>query len=179
MQLLAASYYNGNIILWDTLLKEFRKFYFDQETGVYAMTYDSQKNYLITAGFNHDIYIYDPYIDNNSIYKLTGHNWSLNSIIAIEKESEIISLDILGNIKIWDSLNFLNFQTINLNETLEVKKTPVDSLKNKKLSSNLKMLYISKIKKILVYGNKNIIFETDKAQNPNLADDQIILACFL
>ena len=178
LQLLAASYYNGNIILWDTLLKEFRKFYFDQETGVYAMTYNSQKNYLITAGFNHDIYIYDPYIDNNSIYKLTGHNWSLNSIIAIEKESEIISLDILGNIKIWDSLNFLNFQTINLNETLEVKKTPVDSLKNKKLSSNLKMLYISKIKKILVYGNKNIIFETDKAQNPNLADDQIILACF-
>ena len=178
LQLLAASYYNGNIILWDTLLKEFRKFYFDQETGVYAMTYDSQKNYLITAGFNHDIYIYDPYIDNNSIYKLTGHNWSLNSIISIEKESEIISLDILGNIKIWDSLNFLNFQTINLNETLEVKKTPVDSLKNKKLSSNLKMLYISKIKKILVYGNKNIIFETDKAQNPNLADDQIILACF-
>ena len=65
LQLLAASYYNGNIILWDTLLKEFRKFYFDQETGVYAMTYDSQKNYLITAGFNHDIYIYDPYIDNN------------------------------------------------------------------------------------------------------------------
>ena len=178
LQLLAASYYNGNIILWDTLLKEFRKFYFDQETGVYAMTYDSQKNYLITAGFNHDIYIYDPYIDNNSIYKLTGHNWSLNSIISIEKESEIISLDILGNIKIWDSLNFLNFQTINLNETLEIKKTQADSLKNKKLSSNLKMLYISKIKKILVYGNKNIIFETDKAQNPNLADDQIILACF-
>ena len=177
LQLLAASYYNGNIILWDTLLKEFRKFYFDQETGVYAMTYDSQKNYLITAGFNHDIYIYDPYIDNNSIYKLIGHNWSLNSIVSIEKESEIISLDILGNIKVWDSLNFLNFQTINLNETLEVKKNS-DSLKNRKLSSNLKMLYISKIKKILVYGNKNIIFETDKAQNPNLADDQIILACF-
>ena len=178
LQLLAASYMNGNVVLWDTLLKEFRKFYFDQDTGVYAMTYDSQKNYLITAGFNHDIYIYDPYIDNTSIYKLSGHNWSLNSIISIEKESEIISLDILGNIKVWDSLNFLNFQTINLNETIEVKKSPADNIKNKKLSSNLKMLYISKIKKIFVYGNKNMIFETDKAQNPNLADDQIILACY-
>ena len=177
LQLLAASYYNGNIILWDTLLKEFRKFYFDQETGVYSMTYDSQKNYLITAGFNHDIYIYDPYIDNNCIYKLSGHNWSLNSIISIEKESEIISLDILGNIKIWDSLFLLNFQTINLNETIETKK-PSESFKNKKLSSNLKILYLSKIKKILVYGNKNVIFETDKSLNPNLADDQIILACF-
>ena len=141
------------------------------------MTYDSQKNYLITAGFNHDIYIYDPYIDNNCIYKLTGHNWSLNSIISIEKESEIISLDILGNIKIWDSLYLLNFQTINLNETIEMKKNS-DNFKNKKLSSNLKILYLSKIKKILVYGNKNVIFETDKSQNPNLADDQIILACF-
>ena len=177
LQLLAASYYNGNIILWDTLLKEFRKFYFDQETGVYFMTYDSQKNYLITAGFNHDIYIYDPYIDNNSIYKLTGHNWSLNSIASIEKESEIISLDILGNIKIWDSNYFINFQTINLNETLDTKKNS-DNFKNKKFSSNTKLLYLSKIKKILVYGNKNIIFETDKAQNPNLADDQITLACF-
>ena len=29
LQLLAASYYNGNIILWDTLLREFRKFYFE------------------------------------------------------------------------------------------------------------------------------------------------------
>ena len=178
LQLLAASYYNGNIILWDTLLKEFRKFYFDQETGVYSMTYDSQKNYLITAGFNHDIYIYDPYIDNNSIYKLTGHNWSLSSIISIEKESEIISLDILGNIKIWDSLYLLNFQTINLNETLDTNKKTSDNFKNKKFSSNLKILYLSKIKKILVYGSKNVIFETDKAQNPNLADDQIILACF-
>ena len=181
LQLLAASYYNGNIILWDTLLKEFRKFYFDQETGVYAMTYDSQKNYLITAGFNHDIYIYDPYIDNTSIYKLTGHNSSLNSIISIEKESEIISLDILGNIKIWDSLNLLNFQTINLNETFDTKK-PSDNLKSKKIStklkSSMKIIYLSKIKKILVYGYKNIIFETDKALNPNLADDQIILACF-
>ena len=181
LQLLAASYYNGNIILWDTLLKEFRKFYFDQETGVYAMTYDSQKNYLITAGFNHDIYIYDPYIDNASIYKLTGHNSSLNSIISIEKESEIISLDILGNIKIWDSLNLLNFQTINLNETIDTKK-PSDNLKTKKTSTKLrthkKIIYLNKIKKILVYGNKNIIFETDKAMNPNLADDQIILACF-
>ena len=177
LQLLAASYYNGNIILWDTLLKEFRKFYFDQETGVYSMTYDSQKNYLITAGFNHDIYIYDPYIDNTSIYKLTGHNWSLSSIVSIEKESEIISLDILGNIKIWDSLYLLNFQTINLNETLDTKKNN-DNFKNKKFNSNMKILYLSKIKKIFVYGNKNIIFETDKAQNPNLADDQITLACF-
>ena len=178
LQLLAASYYNGNIILWDPLLKDFRKYYFDQETGVYSMSYDISKNLLITAGFNHDIFIYDPYIDNSAIYKLSGHNWSLSSIVANEKDSEILSLDILGNIKIWDSQNFLCFQTINLNETMEMKKGPNDNLKKKKLSSNLKMIYLSKIKKFLIYGSKLIIFETDKAQNPDLADDQIILACY-
>ena len=48
----------------------------------------------------------------------------------------------------------------------------------KKISSNLKMLYIQKIKKFFVYGKKNVIFETDKAQNPDLADDQLILGCY-
>ena len=42
----------------------------------------------------------------------------------------------------------------------------------------MKIIYLSKIKKILVYGYKNIIFETDKALNPNLADDQLILGCY-
>ena len=178
LQLLAASYYNGHIILWDPLLKDFRKYYFDQETGVYSMSYDSSKNLLITAGFNHDIFIYDPYIDNSSIYKLTGHNWSINSIVANEKDAEIISMDILGNIKIWDSQNFLNFQTINLNETIEVKKSPNENLKTQKLSSNLKMIYMQKIKKILIFGSKLMLFETDRSLNPDLADDQIILACY-
>ena len=180
LQLLAASYYNGNIILWDPLLKDFRKFYFDQDTGVYSMSYDSIKNLLITAGFAHDIYIYDPYIDNSCIYKLTGHSSSLNTIISNEKESEILSLDILGSIKIWDSQNFLCFQNINLNETMELKQNDPhnNNRGKKKISSNLKMLYIQKIKKFFVYGKKNVIFETDKAQNPDLADDQLILACF-
>ena len=178
LQLLAASYFNGHIILWDPLLKDFRKYYFDQETGVYSMTYDQTKNLLITAGFNHDIFIYDPYIDNASIYKLTGHNWSINSIVANEKDSEIISMDILGNIKIWDSNNFLNFQTINLNETVEIKKNANENLKTQKLSSNLKMIYMTKIKKILIYGSKLMLFETDRSVNPDLADDQIILSCY-
>ena len=178
LQLLAASYLNGHIILWDPLLKDFRKFYFDQETGVYYMSYDSIKNILITGGFDHDIFIYDPYIDNSAIYKLKGHNWSISGITSNEKEAEIISIDILGTIKVWDAQTFLNFQTLNLNESTIDAKKPNDGGKRQKLSSNIKMLYMPKIKKVLIYGNKLMVYETDRAQNPDLADDQIILACY-
>ena len=85
LQLLAASYYNGYIILWDTLLKEYRKCYFDQTTGIYSLAYDSFCNLLFASGFNHDIYVYDPYIDCSSVYKLTGHTCSINTIEVNEK----------------------------------------------------------------------------------------------
>ena len=41
---------------------------------------------------------------------------SINSIDTNEKESELISLDILGNIKIWDITELINSQTLKINE---------------------------------------------------------------
>ena len=179
LQLLAASYYSGYIVLWDTLLKDYRKCYCDQSTGIYSMAFDSNKNLLFTCGFDHDIYVYDPYIDSNCIYKLTGHPWSINSIDVNEKESEMFSLDILGNIKVWDTQLLLNFQTIKLNEEYEdnAKKT-MENSKNKKLASNIRMLYIKKYKKIFIYGTKLLAFETDRTNCPDLADDQVICSCY-
>ena len=181
LQLLAASYYSGYVVLWDTLLKDYRKYYCDQQTGIYSMAFDSVKNLLFTCGFDHDIYVYDPYIEGSCVYKLTGHSWSINSIDVNEKESEMLSLDILGNIKIWDSQLLINFQTIKLNEEFEdnaKKNHNLENSKNKKLSSNLRMLYIKKYKKILIYGSKLLFFETDRTNCPELADDQVICSCF-
>ena len=180
LQLLAAGYYNGNIILWDTMLKDYRKYYIDQDTCIYQIVYEQNKNLIFTCGFDHDIFIYDPYIDSNAIYKLIGHNISINSIAINPIDDELISLDIVGNIKIWDINNFYNFQSINVNESYHNRKLQQDinNLKKKKISSNLKMIFLTKSKKILTYGDKNIIFEADSAQNPDLVDDQLILGCY-
>ena len=180
LQLLAASYYSGYIILWDTLLRDYRKCYCDQSTGVYAMAFDANKNLLFTCGFDHNIYVYDPYIDGTAVYKLTGHSWSINSIDVNEKESELISLDILGNIKVWDTQAFISFQNIKLNEECvdnNMKKN-MECSKNRKLTSNIKMLYVRKYKKIFIYGTKLISFETNITNYPELADDQVICACY-
>ena len=46
MQMIAAGYYNGSVILWDTMLREHRKFYTDQKTGIYQIEYDISKNLI-------------------------------------------------------------------------------------------------------------------------------------
>ena len=73
-----------------------------------------------------------------------------------------------------------------LNEEIEDKETKKtvhnahteNNTKKKKLSSNLKMVYLRKLKKIFIYGNKNIFFETDLSNFPDLADDQVICSCY-
>ena len=55
MQLLAAGYYNGNVILWDTLLHEYRKFYTDQNTGIYQIEY----NIILLFSFNNIIFLFN------------------------------------------------------------------------------------------------------------------------
>ncbi len=185
LQLLAAGYYNGTIILWDPMLKDYRKYYIDQNTGIYQLLFNDKINLLFSCGFDHSIFIYDPYIDCNAIYKLEGHNWSINSI-ALNLD-ELISIDILGIIKIWDLNTFKCFQTINLIENFIDKKSNnlqkqdekfFENNRKKKISSNLKMIYLNKVKKIMTYGDKLMFFEGDLNKNPNLTDDNLIIGCF-
>ena len=42
----------------------------------------------------------------------------------------------------------------------------------KKISSNLKMIFLTKIKKIVTYGDKLMVLESDTSLNPNLAYNQ-------
>ena len=179
MQILAAGYYNGNLLLWDTILREHRKFYTDQKTGIYQIDYNINKNLIFTCGFDHDIYIYDPYVDGRCVQKLTGHNYSINSIACINSENEFVSIDIYGNIKIWDLINNYNYQTINLNETLNLIKIQNNQSQiKKKISSNQKMIFLSKAKKILTFGEKLMMFGMVKDKLTDLCDNQLVLGCF-
>ena len=179
MQFLAAAYYNGILILWDTILKEHRKFYTDQRTGIYQIEYNSSKNLIYTCGFDHDIYIYDPYVDSRCIHKLKGHNYSINSIACINSDNDFISIDIYGNIKIWDLSNYYNYQSISLNETLNLMKYKSNfNQTKKKISSNQKMIYLPKVKKILTFGEKLMMFGMVATKLSDLCDTQIVLGSF-
>ena len=182
LRLLCSSYYNGRIILWDIATKKPKKIFNEQKTGIYQFVYDPYKNYLYTCGFDHNIYVYDPYNEDSSIYQLKGHNSSVKSLSLNLENNELISIDINGNLKIWDSTIFLNFQTLNIYNSLiaeqgHSKKQAEQLVNKKKIMSNIHVLSLSNIKKIIVYGDKFLIYEKGKTKNPNLCDDNLILGC--
>ena len=49
---------------------------------------------IYILGELYDIFIYDPYIDDEDIYSLKGHNSSVNSIALIPENNELISINI-------------------------------------------------------------------------------------
>ena len=182
LRLLCSSYYNGKIILWDVATKKPKKIFNEQKTGIYHFVYDPYKNYLYTCGFDHNIYVYDPYNEDSSIYQLKGHNSSVKSLSLNLENNELISIDINGNLKIWDTTIFMNFQTLNIYNSLiaeqgHSKKQAEQLVNKKKIMSNIHVLSLSNIKKILVYGDKFLIYEKGKTKNPDLCDDNLILGC--
>ena len=174
MQMMAAGYYNGCVLIWDLMLRDYRKFYDDQKTGIYQIAYDEIKKLIFTCGFTHDIHIYDPYIDGMSINKLIGHNYGVNSIACNENIDEAVSIDINGIIKVWDLNNFYNYQTINLNETTNKEEYNT----NKKLSSNQRMILLTKENKIFTYGERVMLYTKESNSLPDLCDNQTVLGCF-
>ena len=185
LKLLCSAHYNGLIILWDLIYNKPKRIFNDQKTGIYQIIYNYDMNHLYTCGFEHDIFVYDPYIENEAIYKLKGHKSSINSIALIKKNNELISIDISGIIKIWDVTNFFNFQTININDATLLKANNVNEreelynkIYKKKISANLHIQTFPDLSKFLIYGKKFILFEKGNSVNPDLCDDYKIIGCF-
>ena len=184
LRLLCSSFLNGQIILWDADTKRPMKVFTDQNTAIYNMVYDPKKNQIFTCGFEHEIFIYEPYNNDNATYKLKGHNSSINSLIINPELNELISIDVLGIIKLWDTNTYVNFQTINTNDMLlltqnKIKhKNEINNLTNKKkLYSNNYLLCYNNPQKILVYGSKSLIFEKGREKNPFLTEDNQLISC--
>ena len=92
--------------------------------------------------------------DDTYIYKLEGHNSSVNTIALNEYENELITLDIMANIKIWNNNNHYNFQSLNTSDNIlyernHVKKGDEHQFKIK-ISSTLQLLSIPEMRKILI-----------------------------
>ena len=162
LRLLCSSYHNGKLILWDVATRRPKKIIDEQKTSIYQFVFDPIKNYLYTCGFDHNIYVYDPYNEESSIYQLKGHNSSIKSLSLNLETNELISIDINGNLKVWDTLYFINFQTLNIYNSLiseqnQQKKQSEQFMNKNKIMSNINVLFLSNLKKNIVYGDKFLI----------------------
>ena len=182
LRLLCSAYYTGKIVLWDTDAKKPKKMFLDQTTGIYNIEFDERKNLIYTSGFDHEIHVYAPYNQNDCVYKLKGHNSSIKSMSLNHEENELITIDIMGNMKVWDLNTSINFQTININDSVLIEQNHLKKLMeqntfnvNKNKTSNLHLICLPNVNKILIYGEKFLIFEKAKTKNSNLSDDNLIL----
>ena len=180
LKILCASYYTGQIVLWDITTKKPKKFFSDQKTIINQVIYNPTTNRIYTCGFEHEIHVYDPYNGEKAMKKLLGHNASISSISFNKETNEMTSIDIQGNMKLWDTNNYYNFQSINVKEILNLENNKIQkrSKRNNLLNSSFNIEMISNTKQIILYNRHNIIlFEKGKMVNPELCDDNIIIGC--
>ena len=48
MQMIAAGYLNGCVLIWDLMLRDYRKFYTDQKMAIYQIAFDEIKKLIFT-----------------------------------------------------------------------------------------------------------------------------------
>jgi len=69
--------------------------------GVVSLTFNSEHILLFSGGFDHDICVWNPYIDT-PVYKVQAHNAPIVTLQAIDLTLLLISCDSDGMIKVWD-----------------------------------------------------------------------------
>ena len=180
LKILCAAYYTGQIVLWDIISKKPKKIFSDQKTIINQVIYNPITNRIFTCGFEHEIHVYDPYNGEKAMKKLLGHNASISSISFNKETNELTSIDIQGNMKLWDTNNYYNFQSINVKEILNLENSKLQkrNKRNNIINSSFNIEMISNTKQIVLYNKHNIIlFEKGKMANPELCDDNIIIGC--
>ena len=150
------------VILWDMISGSPRRFYNAHKMGVLSLAFNEEYRLLFTAGFDHDIYVWNPYIDTVA-FTIEGHNSSLLALEVIPGTPQIVSADLEGWVKVWDIRNLSCVQSFNLGGNQ---------------GDFGDFIHFSRYKKLLFGGKTLAFYEYDKNHDPNLVDDNQPLSAF-
>lgn len=154
------------VILWDMISTKTRRIYTSHTKGVLSLAFNQEYRLLFSAGFDHDIYVWNPYIDSVA-FTIEGHNSSLVGVKVIPDSHQVISADIDGWVKVWDIRNLSCAQTFNLEEKQSGFRFALSDF-----------TYLQQHQR-LVFGGKSLTFyDYDKNHNPYLVDDNLPLGSF-
>ncbi len=75
LQFVASASMDGNIILWHTILggtekEKYKRIYTNHRGGVVSLAFNEALILLLSAGIDHNIFVFNPYIDT-SIYQIS------------------------------------------------------------------------------------------------------------
>ena len=83
--------------------------------GVYMLSYIPSQRYLISAGFDHNCKVWNPMI-TETLFTLRGHNNTVCGLRAVLGSNRIVTADVDGVVKIWDTRNFVCSQTLSIDQ---------------------------------------------------------------
>lgn len=109
------------IRLWDVHTGKHKQQLDGHTKGVRALAYSPEYRFLVSAGFDFDALVWNPYVDQ-LILRLHGHNNSLCGVEIIPDTPQIVTADVDGIFKVWDIRNFACMQTFSAENTGETKK---------------------------------------------------------
>lgn len=104
------------ICVWDSYTNDCVLDLHGHRKGIFNLAYSSDYRLLISCGFEHDAFVWSPFI-KNQVCRLKGHNASLIGCVAIDGSSEIITGDTNGIFKLWDVRTFSCIQTFSDNSS--------------------------------------------------------------
>ena len=153
LESLTSASMDRKIRLWDVHSGKHKQMLDGHTKGVRSLAYSSDYRFLVSAGFDYDALVWNPYVEH-LILRLHGHQASLCGVEIIPNTPQIITGDVEGVFKVWDIRNFSCMQTFtgeSLHPSSFVSVTPH--------------------KRIVTSGRKFHIFDYEKLANPELTDD--------
>lgn len=151
----------GVIFLWNLTTLEDKRPLGSHNKGCLCLAYLESKNLLLSTGYEHQVYIWDIVV-GEMVSSLQGHSQSLIGVKVFPGTYQIITGDVSGIFKVWDS------RTMSLVQTFTIP-TGV----NKKANS---FCVTNPIKKRIIVGaDKVYFFDYEESQEGNLADSKLCI----
>lgn len=81
--------------------------------GVYRLAYVASQRYLISAGFDNYCKVWNPMIEE-PLFTMSGHTNVIAGMEVVMGSNRVITSDVDGVVKVWDTRNFTCVQTIKI-----------------------------------------------------------------
>ena len=150
----------GVISIWNLQNLEFKEklkdIKYKHKKGIVSLACIEEKNWLLSCGIEHFVIIWDLVVGKH-VGILQGHSTSLLGVKVLYGTDQIITGDVGGIFKVWDSRDLSLVQTFSIpNSTNKKAHTFCVTSKNKK--------------RIIIGADKLFFFDYEESQEGNLTD---------
>ena len=158
----------GLLTIWDLQLLEFKDklkdIKYKHKKGIVSLACIEEKNWLLSCGIEHFVIIWDLVVGKH-IGLLQGHSMSLLGVKILQGTNQIVTGDVGGIFKVWDS------RDLSLVQTFSIPNSTNKKVRTFCVSSRFK-------KKIIILADKVFFFDYDESQEENLCDIHVCLDVF-